>query len=77
MSHQYTSQINEPGKGGQAKVGVGEEYRQLHRIGNILLPQLSGGFTGIHFIIMPHGFHVIDLLFKYKNLPNYLLNHFD
>lgn len=65
VSHQYTSQVNEPGQGGQVKVGVEEEdYRQLHKIENILPPQLSGGFTGIHFIIMPHNFQVFFLNIK-------------
>lgn len=61
--------------GGRAsrEVEVGGKHRQFHGTDNVLHPQLGGGFTGIHFIIMSHNLHAIYISFLNINFYlNYL-----
>lgn len=55
------------------EVRAGEKHRQLHGTGDVLHPQLGGGFIGIHFIIMLRNFHAICSRVKYQILPELLI----
>lgn len=58
---------------------VGEEYRQLHGSGNVLLPQLGGGFMVLIVLLRLIIFmlHIFFLNIKFYLIIYFQLNHFD